>query len=85
MTEKTVTEKSFSNKWRESTTLKLLVVPYSLVSGKYLFADITISETVADTVDVLYKIPPMSAGEFATSIAALLLIWLGREWTEKKK
>jgi len=28
--------------------------------------------------------PPMAAGEFGIAFAAILAVWLGREWTEKK-
>lgn len=28
--------------------------------------------------------PAMSAGEFGLAFAAVLAVWLGREWTEKK-
>lgn len=28
--------------------------------------------------------PAMTAGEFGLAFAAILAVWLGREWTEKK-
>lgn len=28
--------------------------------------------------------PPMSASEFGVAFAAVLAVWLGREWAEKK-
>ena len=62
---------SLTNAVRESTTLKLVIPCWLAVLVKYLLAGL----------DFGYgAIPAMSATEFAAAQAAILVIWLGREW-----
>ena len=50
------------NKFRESSTFKLVFVSYCVVNYKFLTTS------------------GISLTEYATATAAILAIWLGREW-----
>lgn len=49
---------------RESTTFKMILIPYFAVTYKFF---------TVETITVM---------EYAGAVAAILLIWLGREWKE---
>ena len=61
---------------RESTTLTFVAFSWLAVWVKYVVAGLTLP--------VIGAVPPMTATEFSIAAAAILAIWLGREWTEKK-
>jgi hypothetical protein len=61
---------------RESMTLTFVAASWLAVWIKYLLAGIALP--------VIGTVPPMTATEFGLSVAGILAIWLGREWTEKK-
>jgi len=57
--------------WRESTTLKFVWPAAVILLIKFFFAGLTISGL---------SFPPMSAQDFGIAFAAIMAIWLGREW-----
>jgi hypothetical protein len=60
---------------RESHTLLFVGMAAVVLILKFAFA----------SLEVLgYKVPAMGAGEFGAAFAAVMVVWLGREWTEKK-
>lgn len=61
---------------KESITLTFVALSWSALLGKFLVAGMSLGP--------LGVMPLMSAPEFGGSVTAILLIWLGREWTEKK-
>ncbi|MBL4797627.1 MAG: hypothetical protein JKY50_09445 [Oleispira sp.] len=61
---------------KESITLGLVFISWAVVVIKFAIAGITIGP--------LGTMPIIGAGEFGMAVAAILAIWLGREWTEKK-
>ena len=63
--------KTITTAWRESTTFKLVLSSWGAVFFKYLSAGLDFG---------FGAIPPMSVGEFAAAVAAILAVWLGREW-----
>ena len=62
-----------TNAWRESTTFKLVLMSWLSVFVKYVLAEINLPYNLG-------TVPAMSAGEFAAATAAILAVWLGREW-----
>lgn len=62
---------------RESRTLFFVTVTWVVVLVKFFLADVD--------VWLLGEMPAMSGHELASSTIAILGIWLGREWTEKRK
>jgi len=64
---------TITNAVRESTTLKLVIPCWLAVLVKYLGAGLDFG---------FGSVPAMSATEFATSIAAILSVWLARETKE---
>ena len=62
---------------RESKTLAFVFVSWIVLVFKFVFAGLTFGN--------LGTVPPMSGGEFGGAVLAILMIWLGREWTEKSK
>lgn len=62
---------------RESTTLTFVFISWLAVLIKFIIAGFTLP--------VLGDMPPMTAGEFGGATTAILAVWLGREWTEKRK
>lgn len=63
--------KTIGTAWRESTTFKLVFASWLGVFVKFMGAGVTTP---------FGAVPSMSVGEFAGSTAAILAIWLGREW-----
>ncbi len=61
---------------KKSKTLAFVVVSWLVVVVKFLLAGVT--------VPVFGELPPMTGGEFAAAVAAVLGIWLGREWKDKE-
>lgn len=61
---------------KESVTLSFVAISWVALLCKFLLAGMTLGP--------LGVMPLMSAPEFGGSVTAILLIWLGREWTEKK-
>jgi len=59
---------------RESRTLLFVTIAIVLLYLKFIVAGITLGGV---------SFPAMTAAEFGTSFAAIMLVWLGREWTEK--
>lgn len=62
---------------RESTTLTFVSISWLAVLIKYLIAGINLP--------LIGLQPAMTASDFATATGLILAIWLGREWTEKRK
>lgn len=60
---------------KQSTTLLFVAVSWSVVLVKFLVAGVNLGP--------LGIMPQMSVVEFGSSVALILTIWLGREWTEK--
>ena len=63
--------KTIGSAFRESTTFKLVFSSWLVVFAKFLGASMSTPWG---------SIPPMSVGEFSTAVAALLVVWVGREW-----
>lgn len=63
--------KRFTDTWRESTTLKLVLLPWLLIVGKYGISDMDIGFGMATYIDPLM---------FAGAISVVLTPWLAREW-----
>jgi len=61
---------------RESVTLTFVAASWWAVWLKYILAGLVVPH--------VGTVPPMTATEFSIATAAILAIWLGREWTEKK-
>ena len=62
---------------RESTTLTFVAISWAVLVIKFLFAGLTLP--------VVGQIASMTATEFGMAFTAVLAVWLGREWTEKRK
>jgi hypothetical protein len=62
---------------RESRTFVIVSFSWLAVWVKFIGAGLTLP--------VLGTIPPMTATEFGVSIAAIMSIWLGREFIKKDK
>jgi hypothetical protein len=62
---------------RESKTLTMVTVSWFTLLVKFAGAGLTLP--------VVGEFPVMSANEFGLATAAILAIWLGREWKEKAK
>jgi hypothetical protein len=60
---------------RESRTLFFVAASWLAVWVKYLAAGLTLP--------LVGTVPPMTATEFGMAVAAILGIWLGREWIKK--
>ena len=63
--------KKVNDAWRESTTFKLVFTSWLLVTTRFMVGGISLD---------WIAIPVMSATEYSTAVAAILIIWLGREW-----
>jgi len=63
---------------KESRTLTFVSVAYWMVTFKYVVGGVAYAGH-----GLTVNIPHMSANEYSLAIGAILLIWLGREWTEK--
>lgn len=61
---------------RESVTLTFVAVAALALIVKFVLAGLTLGP--------IGQIPAMGAGEFGVAFAAVLAIWLGREWTDKR-
>jgi len=61
----------------QSKTLGFITASWATVWLKYL--------TAGATLPFLGEMASMSAGEFATSTAGLMAVWLGHEWPDLKK
>lgn len=61
---------------QQSRTLFFVTVSWAAVVFKFILAGVTLP--------VLGLMPLMSATEFGMSVAAILAIWLGREWVKKE-
>jgi len=61
---------------KESTTLSFVTLSFFAIFIKFILAGVNMGP--------LGTMPAMSATEFAASVTVVMLIWLGREWTEKK-
>lgn len=59
----------------ESKTLMFVATSWALASAKFLIAGMTLGP--------LGQQPPMDVNSYGMATASILLIWLGREWTEK--
>ncbi|MEJ1353115.1 MAG: hypothetical protein RPU13_07625 [Candidatus Sedimenticola sp. (ex Thyasira tokunagai)] len=60
---------------KKSKTLTFVTIGFAVVVLKFLFAGLELGD--------MGEVPPMSGIEFAAAAAAVLAIWLGREYTEK--
>ena len=61
---------------KKSTTLTLVTASWGVITAKFFFAGMSLP--------LLGDVPTMSGGEYAAGVGAVLAIWLGREWTEKR-
>lgn len=68
---------STDSRGKESKTLTIITVSWLSVTVKYWLAGLTVGG--------LGTVPPMSASEYGAATFGLMSIWLGREWTEKRK
>lgn len=66
---------SLVKKTRESSTMQLVLPAAVLVMVKFAVAGLTVSGV---------EFPAMSATEFGIAFAAVLAVWLGREWRSAK-
>ena len=66
---------AFTDAYRESTTLKLVIVPWALIVGKYAISDLMIMGSQTTYID-----PVMFGG----AIAIVLAPWLHREWRKDR-
>ena len=60
---------------KESITLSFVAVSWFALIIKFVVAGVSLGS--------LGVMPAMGASEFGMAAAAILAIWLGREWTEK--
>lgn len=60
---------------QESTTLAFVRFSWLVVTIKYLIGGLALG--------ALGIMPAIGTGEFGGAVTAILMIWLGREWTEK--
>jgi hypothetical protein len=60
---------------RESHTLFFVTLALLVLIPKFAVSSLTVFGIT---------FPAMTGGEFAAAFGAVLLVWLGREWTEKK-
>lgn len=67
---------SLDSRGKQSKTLVFVAVSWLAVTGKFIVAGLTLGP--------LGSAPVMGAGEYGAAVLAILTIWLGREWTEKK-
>lgn len=61
----------------QSKTLTFVAVSWFALLVKFVIAGMTLGP--------LGTMPTMSAIDFGSAVTAVLAIWLGREWTEKRK
>ncbi len=66
---------AFTAAFRESTTLKLVLVPWALIVAKYAISDLTILGSQTTYIDPLM---------FGGAIAVVLAPWLHREWRKDR-
>ena len=62
---------SLIKKTRESSTMSIVLPAAALVMIKFALADLDVAGL---------NFPEMSATEFGIAFAAILAVWLGREW-----
>lgn len=62
---------------KESTTLFFVLISWLTLLIKFLLSGVTLGP--------LGTMSTMTAWDFASAASAILAIWLGREWTEKRK
>lgn len=62
---------------RESRTLFFVALSWLAVWIKYLAAGLTLP--------IVGTVPPMTATEFGMAVAAILAVWLSREYIKKEK
>ena len=62
-------------KGRESRTLKFVTISYIIMTSKFLVAGISLPYVGLQ--------PPMSVTEYGAAAAAILSVWLGREYIKK--
>lgn len=60
---------------RESRTFVIVSLSWLGVWVKFIGAGLTLP--------VIGAVPPMSATEFGTAVAAIMAVWVGREWVKK--
>lgn len=60
---------------RESKTLSFVTLAFFALLFKFIGAGLDLP--------VIGEFPEMGAQEFGVAVAAILTIWIGREWTEK--
>ena len=66
---------AFTKAFRESTTLKLIIPPWAILVLKFGVAGVDFKYG-----EFAISFAPMGAVAFGTALAAILTIWLGREW-----
>jgi hypothetical protein len=62
---------------RESVTLGFVTVAFTVITGKFILSGLDLSSYG------LGKVTYVSLTEYAASFAAVLMVWLGREWIKK--
>lgn len=60
---------------QESTTLAFVRISWFVVTLKYLIGGLTLG--------AIGIMPVIGTGEFGGAVTAILMVWLGREWTAK--
>ncbi len=66
---------AMSDAFRESTTLKLVLIPWLMIVGKYAISDMMIFGSQTTYIDPLM---------FGGAIAVVLAPWLHREWRKDR-
>jgi hypothetical protein len=62
---------------RESVTLGFVSIAFFIITIKFVFSGLDLSGIG------LGKVNAISISEYATSFAAVLAVWLGREWVKR--
>lgn len=65
------------NSQRESRTLVFVTVAFLVITAKFMLSGVDLSAYG------LGKPSEISLGEYAGSFAAVLAVWLGREWVKR--
>ena len=65
----------FDSQGRESRTFVIVSLSWLAVWAKFIGAGLK--------VPVIGTIPPMTASEFGAAVAAIMAVWIGREWVKK--
>lgn len=70
-------DKGVASSWRESRTFRFVSISWAVVTARFMVGGIG-----ADFGGFSFQFPVMGAGEYGAAIAAILAVWLGREFKE---